>query len=444
MRKLPALLFFAALSLSASVASGEESITVAARLEETVRALAANPTRHTASKDIAVVKLWLRDRLAKLDGLKVELQSYKSAKSRRLAEGVEVTNVVATLRGRTAPDRVLVVSGHYDSRASDVMDEKERAPGANDDASGVAVVLELARRFAALPAKQRPEKTIVFLCVAGEEQGLLGARHFARNARQNRVRIEAMFTNDIVGNTRAPDGKRVREYVRLFSEGTPATGNPMQQRLRRALGAEWDSPSRQLARYVHAAAARHLKGQGFSVKLVFRPDRFLRGGDHLAFNDVGYAAVRFTEPHEDYRRQHQDVREGFGDTPDHVDYEYLARVAQVNFVALRELANAPSPPRGVSIHVKQLENPTTLSWEAPVAKDLSHYEVVWRDTTAALWQKTRRVEGLTVTLKASKDDWHFGVRAVDKDGNRSLVVYPRPLRRERAAPSKKAKPKKEN
>ena len=424
MRRLAAVLAFAA-----TAAAQDLDRISAARLEATVRALAGFGTRHTASggddqRGIRAARAWLKARFDAVEGLEAHEQVFQSAQTRRLAAGVEIANVYGVVKGTdpVAARRIYVVSGHYDSRASDGMDAESAAPGANDDASGVAVVLELARLFAAAP----PEATVIFLCVAGEEQGLIGAAHFARRARAENWPIAGMFTNDIVGNTKGPDGKRVRNYVRVFSEGLPARENPMAVRMRRMLGAEWDGASRQLARYVREAAAR--RPGLLEVKLVFRPDRFLRGGDHLAFNEAGYAGVRFTEPFEDYARQHQDVREGFGDLPEHVDYAYLAEVAKVNAAALYDLARAPSAPGAPRIHAQRLENVTTLSWQAPPEKDVAHYEVVWRDTTEAFWTHARKVEETTVTLPLSKDNWHFGVRAVDKDGFKSPVAYPTPLR----------------
>jgi hypothetical protein len=274
------------------------------RLERTVRRLAAFETRHTASaaddpaRGIGAARRWIEDELEQIAGLEVGTQAFPAAGNQRLDAGVEIVNVYAVLAGTSARDRYYVVSGHYDSRALDPRDARSRAPGANDDASGVAVVLELARIFAAHPT----EASLIFLCVAGEEQGLLGSRHFARDAREKGLHIAGMLTNDIVGNTLGPRGRRHRRYVRVFSEGTPVaeTTHAMASRLRRSLGAEWDSPSRQLARYVREQAAAHLRS--FQVKLVFRPDRFLRGGDHLGFNEAGYAAVRLTEPFDDSSR----------------------------------------------------------------------------------------------------------------------------------------------
>ncbi|MGH7163391.1 MAG: M28 family metallopeptidase, partial [Planctomycetota bacterium] len=319
------------------------------------------------------------------------------------------------------------VSGHYDSRASRADDATADAPGANDDASGVAVVLELARLFAASPH----EATIVFLCAGGEEQGLLGSRHFAKRAVDAGWRVEAMITNDIVGNSVGRRGRRDRGTVRVFSEGMPRRESPAAAAIRPVLGAESDSPSRQLARFVRERAAQAVPG--IAARLVFRPDRFLRGGDHLAFNEVGVAAVRLTEPFEDFDRQHQDVRtedgRSYGDVPDRVDFEYVARVTRVNAAALHALANAPPPPRGVRIHAARLENDTTLSWGAVDAPDLAHYEVVWRETTAPDWTHGRAVgAALQATLPLSKDDLHFGVRAVDRDGHKSPVAYPEPWR----------------
>lgn len=426
-RALPALLLLAACSREAPdppppFAAVADEVS-AERIEASIRALAAFHTRHTASAEIREARRWIVGELERIDGLAVSEHVFASAGTRRLAAGVEIANVAAVLEGTdpAARERRYVVSGHYDSRASDVMDAAARAPGANDDASGVAVVLELARVF----AKHPPEATLVFLCVAGEEQGLLGARRFAREARERGDRIEAMLTNDIVGNTRRPDGGRERGYVRVFSEGLPAAGNPMDVRLRRTLGAESDSASRQLARFVQEQTALHF--EDFSARMVFRPDRFLRGGDHLAFNEAGYAAVRFTEPFEDYDRQHQDVTKTRGDVPDFVDFAYVAQVARTNAVVLAALANAPAPP-SARIHAHALENVTTLSWETGPEPDLSHYEVVWRDTTAPDWEHARIVEKgaerTIATLPLSKDDWHFGVRAIDQDGHKSPVAYP--------------------
>jgi len=395
------------------------------RLERSVRTLAGFGTRHSGSatdddkRGIGAARRWIVAELKSIEGLEVTEQSFVAPAGPRLLEETEIVNVVATLRGTSDPDRVYVVSGHYDSRATKAEDAASDAPGANDDASGVAVVLELARLF----AKSPPPATIVFLCVAGEEQGLLGAAHFAEEARAANLPIHGMFTNDIVGNSRGRDGKPLA-YVRLFTEGPPRTVNPMERKLLASLGAESDSPSRQLARFVREAAKSAVPG--FEVKLVFRPDRSLRGGDHLPFLDAGFPAARFTEAFEDYARQHQDVREGFGDLPDFVDIVYLANVCRVNLAALHALACGPRAPPKVRLHAKQLENDTTLSWD-PVP-GATAYEVVWRETTEADWTRARRVEGTEATLPLSKDDLHFGVRALGEGGGTSPVTYATPWR----------------
>ena len=323
--------------------------------------------------------------------------------------------MVATLEGvdPQAKARTLVVSGHYDSMCGNVMNAECDAPGANDDASGTAVVIELACTF----ARSRFPATLVFITVAGEEQGLLGAAHWARVAREKGINVEAMITNDIVGNAHegVPVGKEVTEewQSRLSSSG------------------ENDSPARELARRIRDAAQRYVPEM--TVKMVYRRDRYLRGGDHIPFLAQGYTAVRFTEAHEDFRHQHQDVRmvDGiqFGDLPQFVDFEYLAGVARVNAAALASLARAPSPPTGVRIETLQLENKTTLSWRANPEADLAGYEIVWRETTAPLWQGAQFVGNVTrASVPLSKDDYLFSVRAVGKAGQPSLATYPLTLR----------------
>ncbi|MGQ0615283.1 MAG: M20/M25/M40 family metallo-hydrolase [Planctomycetaceae bacterium] len=422
-----------ALLLAASAGAAEETVDPA-RLERTVRAMAAFGTRHSGSgepepgRGIEAARRWLAAEFvaiaASSDGrLTVEAQDFDAPPSDRLRAGARLSNVYARLRGthERQADRLYVVSGHYDSRASDAADALSDAPGANDDASGVAVVLELARLFARSP----PPSTLIFLCVPGEEQGLLGATHFVKQAREKGWRIEGMFTNDIVGNSRGRDGKPDRSHVRLFSDGIRRSENPMEAKLLASMGAESDSPSRQLARFAAAHAP-----PGFAIRLVFRPDRFLRGGDQMPFHEAGFPAARFTEPFEDYDRQHQDLREeegrGYGDTPEFVDFAYLALVARANASVLEALATAPAPPPRVRIHTARLENDTTLSWDA--SPGAAAYEVVWRATTEPDWTGARRVEGLGTTLPLSKDDLHFGVRALGQDGRASPVAFALPFR----------------
>jgi Zn-dependent M28 family amino/carboxypeptidase len=345
-----------------------------------------------------------------------------------VTKATELVNVIATLPG-TQPEsaaRTIVVSGHYDSIPSmrgEATDPNVDAPGANDDASGTAVVLELAEVL----SSRKFDATIVFAAFVGEEQGLLGSGHFADEARAAGRDIEAMITNDIVGNTEGGDGRRENRTIRVFSEGLP--DSPLGARLR-AVGGENDSPSRQLARFVRETAEAY--SPEFRVRMVFRADRYGRGGDHQPFLRRGYAAVRLTEPAENYTRQHQDVRtEGgvaFGDVVSGVDFPYVAAVARVNAAVVASLALAPPPPADTTIEARGSGYDTTLSWSWSPVPDLAGYEVVWRDTTAGDWEHARWVGDATrATLKGlSKDDFHFGVRAVDRDGHRSPVAFPLP------------------
>ena len=272
--------------------------------------------------------------------------------------------------------------------------------------------------------------TLVFVAFAGEEQGLLGSGHFAEAAKSAGRDIEAMITNDIVGNTEGGDGRRDNRTIRVFSEGLPAPDSPLTARLRSVGGGENDSPSRQLARYIKETAEVYLPG--FRVRMVFRTDRYLRGGDHQPFLQRGYAAVRFTEPAENYTRQHQDVRTqdgvAYGDVVAGVDFPYVANVARLNAAVAASLASAPAPPSDVVIEARRLEYDTTLSWAASKDPDVAGYEVVWRDTTAPDWEHCRDAGNATqITIQGvSKDDLHFGVRAVDRAGHRSPVTFPLP------------------
>jgi hypothetical protein len=415
----------------------------ARRIERDIRQLASFGTRNTLStqdetaRGIGAARDWLRGEFeaagARSGGrLTVELQSFVQEPGRfpRIARPTRVTNVVARLRGTQpqARERVYVVSGHYDSMCASPTDAECDAPGANDDASGVAVVLELAR----VMATRQFDATIVFMAVAGEEQGLVGAYHFAERARAEKVNVEAMFTNDIVGNSLGGNGVRDRRSVRVFAEGVPTSETDAEAATRRSVGGENDSPARQLARFIKEAAEPFMPG--FRVRMIYRRDRYLRGGDHIPFLEQGYPAVRFSEPNENYNHQHQNVRtEGgvrYGDLPEFVDFGYVAQVARVNCAALAALALAPARPRDVRLLTRRLTNDTDLQWEANAEPDLAGYEVVWRETTDAEWTHSLPVGRVTsYTVKGmSKDNYFFGVRAVDREGHRSPVSYPRPLR----------------
>ena len=410
----------------------------AARIKGRVEALARFGTRHTMSdtesptRGIGAARRWIKAEFDAINAraggrLKVEIDGYMQEPTRRIGRPVEIVNVVATLPGKQpeSAGRIILVSGHYDSRASDAEDAAADAPGANDDASGTAVVMELAEVLAELDL----DATVVFAAFAGEEQGLLGSGHYAKKCRDAGLNIEAMITNDIVGNTEGSGGRRDNSAIRVFSEGLPAATSPLAARLR-AVGGENDSPSRQLARYLRETAA--LYGDGFDARLVFRTDRYLRGGDHSPFLQQGYAAVRLTEPSERFDRQHQNVRvEGdvhFGDVPASVDYPYVADVARLNAATVAGLALAPPPPADATLETAKVENDTTIRWSAVAVPDLKGYEVLWRDSTAPDWEHSRLVgDEARVTLpRLSKDDLHFGVRAVDAQGHKGLVAYPLP------------------
>lgn len=374
----------------------------------------------------------------------------------RIPRPTQITNVYAILRGTDPAEanRMVLVTGHYDSRDTRIMDDHGAAPGANDDASGVAVSLECARALSKLhfPA------TIVFAAVAGEEQGLIGSAHLAQLARQQGWQLEAVLNNDIVGgNTTPGETLQLKDRVRIFSEGVPETTTPEQIRRILAVGGESDSPSRELARAIAETARAYFPTEGaaaFRAALISRPDRYMRGGDHFSFNQEGFAAVRFTEWREDFNHQHQDVVRPpagssdpvKGDLPEFVDFQYVAQVARLNAATLATLAAAPgepinlqmpllSPasPRGISkTSTGELRNGTTLTWQPPAGDRVAHYQVLWRETTAPDWQYEQIVappaaeESVTVTLPVSKDNVIFGVRSVDAKGHASVAAVPTP------------------
>jgi hypothetical protein len=285
-------------------------------------------------------------------------------------------------------------------------------------------------------SKYEFDATLVFMTVAAEEQGLLGATHWAEMAKEKGLKLGGMITNDIIGSSHADDGHVDDKHVRLFAEGVPP-GKEISPELRTILqtGGENDLPTRQLARTVKEVAERYVSGM--TVTVIYRKDRYLRGGDHSPFLDRGFAALRMTEPNEDYKHQHQKVRvengAKYGDLPEFDDFNYIGQVARVNAAALANLALAPAPPANVEVETVRLENDTTLRWEANKEPDLAGYQIVWRDTTAPFWQHKQFVGNVTTfTMKGlSKDNVLFGVEAVDKDGNTSVAVYPRPYRPQR-------------
>jgi Zn-dependent M28 family amino/carboxypeptidase len=322
---------------------------------------------------------------------------------------------------------MVLVTGHYDSRNSDTLNGTDRAPGANDDGSGTAVSLECARVLSKAASKLKFPATILFLTVAGEEQGLNGSKHFAQMAKEQGWKIEAVLNNDIVGGDRGRE--QDASTVRVFSEGLPAAASDAEIKRMRMLGGESDSSSRELARYIADVGRSY--NAGVKPLLIFRLDRFLRGGDHSSFNQQGFAAVRFTEFREDYNHQHQTPRSEngieFGDLAKFVDFDYVEHVARLNAATLASLASAPPPPANVKILTKNLENDSSLSWDPSAGA--TAYEVVWRSTNAADWEYVQTVSsGTRATVKVSKDNVIFGVRAVGAAGHRSLPVAPEPER----------------
>jgi hypothetical protein len=413
----------------------------ARNIERTIRQLVSFGTRNTLSEQdnpkrgIGAARDWIYNEFLKIRAesggrLRVEKQTFEQPKAARVPQPTMITNLVATLPGTqpVSEERIYVVSGHYDSMCTSPTDEKCDAPGANDDASGVAAVIEMAR----VMSKRRFDATIIFMAVAGEEQGLLGATYFAEQAKQKKWNIEAMFTNDIVGNTLGGNGVRDRRTLRVFSEGVPTNETEAEANTRRGVGGENDSTSRQLARFIKEVGTAYVPVM--NVMMVYRRDRYLRGGDHIPFLERGFPAVRFTEPNEEYTHQHQNVRieNGiqYGDLPEFVDFAYVAQVARVNAAALSTLALAPAAPKNVGIVTKRLTNDTDLQWDANKEPDLAGYEIVWRETTSPVWTNARNVGNVTsYTVKGmSKDNYFFGIRAVDRDGNRSPVSFPRPVR----------------
>ena len=407
-----------------------------ARLRSTVEALVGFGTRHTlsdttsATRGIGAARRWTKARFEEISaacGACLTVAEFSQSMSgKRLPTPAQIVDVVAIQKGSTDPERVIVITGHIDSRVSDVMNATADAPGANDDASGVAVVLEAAR----ILSRHRFAATIVYGVLSGEEQGLYGGRVLAEAAKAQGWRVEADLNNDIVGATRGQNGVASNTRVRLFSEGTRAVETPEEARQRRFEGGEDDSASRNVARFVKSVAERVLSN--WTVVPVYRLDRFGRGGDHSAFNDAGFAAVRFTENAEDYRHQHQDLRtEGgiaYGDTIDHLDFDYLAKVAATNAVAAAAMALAPPPPLVVKAE-GAVSPDTKISWEAsPGTPADAAFRVAWRETASPAWTSFRDAgTAHSLTLAGiAVDDSVFGVASVSPEGFESPVVFAGP------------------
>lgn len=414
----------------------------------TIARLVGFGTRHTLSdtksntRGIGAARRWIAAQFQAMSKdcggcLTVETPSERFT-GKRAPDGVEVMDVLAIQRGTTDPDRVIVISGHYDSRVTDVMNATADAPGANDDGSGTAAVIEAARVL----SKHKFPATLVFAALAGEEQGLYGGHVLADYASAHSWNVEADLNNDIVGNTEGMSGVRDNTHVRVFSEGTRTTETEKEADRRRYNGGEVDSPSRNLARFMDRLADEYLTN--LDVVMVYRTDRYGRGGDQVEMLKAGYPAVRVTEATENYNRQHQDLRTEngirYGDVIEGVDFPYLAQVTRLNVITMASLAMAPQPPRGVEI--KGAVTPdTTIDWTPEPGA--AAYRVWWRATTDPQWRFERLATSAPpITLKAVNiDDFFFGVTAISQDGWESPVVFPGPPGTfEREPPAPAAKP----
>jgi Zn-dependent M28 family amino/carboxypeptidase len=406
-----------------------------AELRATIEKLVAFGTRHTLSdtrsetRGIGAARRWVQSRFAALSKdcggcLEVATPS-QTVTGPRIPQPTEVMDVIAVQPGTSEPNRVVLITGHLDSRVGDVMDATSDAPGANDDGSGVAAVLEAARVL----SKHKLRATVVYGVLSGEEQGLYGGKILADHAKAQGWQVEADLNNDIVGNTHGENGVHDNTTVRVFAEGTKAVETPAQAKRRRYNGGEVDSPSRNLARFVARLAEHYVTN--LEVRMVYRTDRYGRGGDQVPFLEAGFPAVRFSEAHENYTRQHQDLRVEhgvrYGDTIDGVDFPYLAQVTRLDAVALAALANAPAPPKGVAIEGAVTPH-TTVKWQP--ASGVAGYRVWWRDTTEPHWRHSRYVPASAQPAGSLRlenvviDDWFFGVSAVSEDGYESPVVFP--------------------
>ncbi|MBA4805551.1 MAG: M20/M25/M40 family metallo-hydrolase [Brevundimonas sp.] len=443
MRMLPAAM--AALLLAGPAAAGPSASDEQAllhrlagevrpeRMRADIEAMVGFGTRHTLSetesetRGIGAARRWVQRRFEGVSGqcggcLEIVTPS-DTVTGPRVPTPTEVVDVVAIQRGTGDPNRVIIISGHLDSRVSDVMNFTDDAPGANDDASGVAAVLEAAR----ILSQHSFDATLVYAALSGEEQGLFGGRILADYAKAQGWRVEANLNNDIVGNSEGQSGVRDTTRVRVFSEGTKTVETEAQEERRRYNGGEVDSASRNLARFIDGLADRYLTN--FDVEMIYRTDRFGRGGDQVEMLRAGFPAVRISEGAENYDRQHQDLRveDGvhYGDTIDGVDFDYLAQVARLNIVSMAALANAPATPLEVTIE-GAVKPDTTLRWQA--VPGAAGYRVWWRPTTAAQWTHSRWAGDATeLTLPGVViDDYFFGVSAVSDDGYESPVVFPGP------------------
>ncbi|OAG00998.1 putative zinc metalloprotease [Paraphaeosphaeria sporulosa] len=407
-----------------------------ANIQATIQKLVSFGTRHTLStqnsstRGIGAARDWIASEMRKYaeesnGRMTVSVPGYVQGVASRIPFPVKISNVLATIKGSATPDKVYVMTGHYDSRVTDVLDYTSDAPGANDDASGTAIAIELARVL----AKAKPRSTIILGAVAGEEQNLYGSTFLAQTLKNASTNVEGMLNCDIVGSSTGDRGQKDPYTIRAFAQGPPSYESTTVAAQRLQIGGENDSPARELARFSAEVAANNVTGMNIAV--IYRLDRFLRGGDHRPFLDAGYPAIRYTEPNENFNHQHQDLRvvngTQYGDLVEFVDFEYTARVGKVNLATLWSLSEAPGYPRNLTVDTTALDNNTRLKWIVPDDANLKGYEVVWRSTTASVWTHVLDVGKVgSVTIPLSKDNVIFGVRAVGANGYKSTASYPFP------------------
>ena len=409
-------------------------------MEATVKKLVSFGTRHTLSdtksstRGIGAAQRWVKsefDNYALVsNGRLTSVIDYFTIKAdgKRIKNDSQLGNVMATLKGtEVTDDRVLIISGHLDSRATDVMDSSIDAPGANDDGSGVAAMMELAR----IMCKREFPFTIIFVAVVGEEQGLYGAKYLADKAKEQKWNVIAMINNDMIGNSLS-SGTQLRDnrQVRVFSETIPYLETEAEAKIRKSTNRDNDSPSRQLARYIKTVTNQYV--EQLDIKLVYRNDRFLRGGDHTPFSQNGFTAIRFCEMNENFDHQHQTVRKEnntqYGDLPEFMDFEYLRKVACSNLATLSNLAWSPRAPLNIRIEVKDLTNFSTLVWNKPEGKSIYGYNILIRETSSPIWEKSIFVTDTNAEIPYSKDNYFFAVQSIDELGHASLPVFPIPIR----------------
>lgn len=409
-------------------------------LESYVRSMVGFGTRNTLStqesstRGIGAARQWVLKRFVEFGkASNGRMNAYIDTVTlqpdgRRVDKPILLGNVMGILKGTDPNDqRLFIISAHLDNMRSSVMDREGDAPGANDDASGVAAVMECAR----IMSSRSFPATIIFIAFSGEEQGLLGANFLAAKAKKDDWKIEAMLNNDIMGSNNSNETNVINNtQVRIFSEAFSVadTGRRFQQI--RSLGLENDGKARQLARYIKEVGERYV--DQLEVKMIYRNDRFLRGGDHTPFVAQGYAAVRITEMNENYYHQHQDVRKEntiqYGDLPEFMDFEYLRKNTAMNLSCLANLAKAPAQPQDVSILTRRLTNYSNIRWKTPATGKVKGYYVLIRETSSPVWEKKIFTASTELDLPYSKDNYFFGVQSVNEEGNESLPVIPMPGR----------------